>query len=208
MKLSTLCVLLGLGVALPQVYALMKPAACRAAALKFPRSRPWGCALVALGTVWFLLLLKEESIADFAPYKPYMYVGFASLGVLTCIFVSDFLAVRGLAIVLLLLAKLMLDTQRWAVSDWRLVIAVWAYGLAVAGMWFTISPWRLRDLINWATADEKRLRLLSGLRLAFGLFIVVLGVHLRAVEHRAQAQTGLHGPTVSQAIHHVRSPAA
>jgi hypothetical protein len=197
MKLSTLCVLLGLGVALPQVYALLKPAACREAMQKFPRSKAWGCALVALGTVWFLLLLKEESIADFTPYKPYMYVGFASLGVLTCLFVSDLLAMRGVAIVLLLLAKLMLDTQRWVKSDWRLVIAVWAYALAVAGMWFTISPWRLRDLINWATANEKRLRLLSSLRLAFGLFIVVLGLHFRSGEQKDQTRTGLRLPTTA-----------
>jgi hypothetical protein len=105
-----------------------------------------------------------------------MYVGFGALGVLTCVFVSDFLAVRGLAIVLMLLAKLMLDTQRWVESDWRLVIAVWAYALVLAGMWLTISPWRLRDLIDWSTATEGRIRLLSGLRLAFGLFVLVLGV--------------------------------
>ena len=196
MKLSTLSILLGLGVALPQVYALLQPAACREAVRKFPRSKSWGYALVALGTAWFLLLLKDESIADFAPYKPYMYAGFAMLGVLTCIFVTDFLAVRGLAVVLLLLAKVMLDAQRWVESDWRLVIAVWAYVLAVAGMWFTISPWRLRELIDWATANERRVRLLSGLRLAFGLFILVLGFHFRAVEQRALAQAGLRMPTV------------
>ena len=180
---------------MPQVYVLMKPAVCVPALQRFPRSKPWGCALVALGTAWFLWLLKDESIADFAPYKPYMYAGFALLGVLTCVFVSDFLAVRGLALVLLLLAKLMLDTQRWVNSDWRLVIAVWAYVLAVAGMWFTISPWRLRDLINWATANEKRLRLLCGLRLAFGLFIVVLGLHFRVVEQKPQAPAVSGGPT-------------
>jgi hypothetical protein len=34
----------------------------------------------------------------------------------------------------------------------------------------------LRDILNWATANEKRTRLLSGMRLAFGLFVVVLGL--------------------------------
>ena len=28
----------------------------------------------------------------------------------------------------------MVDTERWAESQWRLVIAVWAYVLVVAGM--------------------------------------------------------------------------
>jgi len=43
-------------------------------------------------------------------------------------------------------------------------------------MWFTISPWRLRDLIEWGTASEARTRLFSGLRLAFGVFMLALAV--------------------------------
>jgi hypothetical protein len=65
-------------------------------------------------------------------------------------YVRDFLAVRGAALVMLLLAKLMVETARWVDTQWRLVIVIWAYGLVVGGMWFTISPWRMRDLIQWA----------------------------------------------------------
>ena len=112
LKLSTLSILLGLGVALPQIYGMLKPAAFAAAARKFPRSVPWGIALMVLGTVWFLWNLSQESIADFASYKNVLFAGFAGVGLGTCIFVQDFLAVRGLAVVLLLLAKLMVDTGR------------------------------------------------------------------------------------------------
>ena len=91
---------------------------------------------------------------------------------------QDFLAVRGLAVVLLLLAKLMVDTGRpdLAQTHWVLVIQTWAYVLVVAGMWLTISPWRLRDLLDWGTANEKRIKVGCGLRLAFGLFVAVLGL--------------------------------
>ena len=91
---------------------------------------------------------------------------------------SDFLAVRGLAIVVMLLAKLMVDTGRphLADSDWVLVIQVWAYLLAVVGIWFTISPWRLRDILQWATATDLRVRVGSALRLTFGLFVAWLGL--------------------------------
>jgi hypothetical protein len=51
-----------------------------------------------------------------------------------------------------------------------------AYVLVFAGMWFTISPWRLRDLILWSTASEQRTRLLNGVRLAFALFVMTLGL--------------------------------
>jgi hypothetical protein len=178
LKLSTLSILLGLGLGLPQIYGIVKPAAFAAAVRKFPRSVPWGVALMLLGTAWFLWNLNQESISDFAPYKTKMMMGFAAICVGTCIFVQDFLAVRGLAVVFLLLAKLMVDTGRPLLPEthWTWVIQTWAYVLAVAGIWLTVSPWRWRDLLDWATANEKRVRIGSAVRLAFGLFVAVLGL--------------------------------
>ena len=177
LKLSTLAIILGLGMGLPQIYGLMKPAAFGAAVRKFPRSLAWGYFLTLLGTAWFLFNLSQESIADFATYKNILFGGFAAVGIGTCIFVQDFLAVRGLAIVLMLLAKLMVDTGRPHLEDtyWVLVIQTWAYILVIAGIWFTVSPWRLRDMLNWGTANEKRIKLWCGARLAFGLLVAVLG---------------------------------
>lgn len=175
-NLSTLSVLLGTVVALVNLYGVLKPAAFAAAARAFPRSVPAGCVLTLLATGWFIWNLNLENIADFEVFKKYLLALFAAVGVGACLFVQDFLAVRGLAVVLLLLAKVMLDTARWADTEWRLVIVVWAYCFVLAGIWFTISPWRLRDLLNWATANEQRTRLLSGLRAAFGLLVAALGL--------------------------------
>lgn len=178
MKLSLLSILLGVGMSVPQVYALTKPARFTAAARKLPRNVPVGIALMLLGTAWFLWIVNQEPIADFSAYKPVMMIAFAAVGVLTCIFVQDFLAARGLAVVLLLLGKLMVDTGRphLDASSWVLVIQVWAYVLIIVGMWFTIAPWKLRDLIELATATENRIRVGSVLRLAFAIFLVVLGL--------------------------------
>jgi hypothetical protein len=178
LKLSTLSIVLGLGIGLPQLYGIAKPAAFAAAVRRFPRSVPWGVALMLLGTVWFLWNLGQESISDFAAYKTPMMAGFAAVGVGSCVYVQDFLAVRGLAVVLLLLAKLMTDTGRpmLATTRWTWVIQIWAYVLVVAGIWLTISPWRLRDGLNWGTANEQRVRVGSVVRLAFGLFVAALGL--------------------------------
>lgn len=174
-SLSTLAVILGLGMGLPQIYGLANPAAFAARVRKFPRSLPCGVALMLLGTAWFVWNLSLESVSDFASYKPILLAGFAAVGVASCFFVQDFLAVRGLAVVLLLLAKLMVDTARWADTEWRLVIVTWAYVMVIAGIWLTIWPWHLRDLLNFATASETRVRIGSAIRLAFGLFVAVLG---------------------------------
>ena len=166
---------MGLGLSVPQVYGLLNPAAFAAGVRKFPRSLACGVVLMLLGTGWFVWYLNQEAIADFAAYKPLLLAGFAAVGVASCFFVQDFLAVRGLAVVALLLAKLMVDTARWAETDWRLVVVTWAYLLVAAGIWFTIYPWHLRDILNWATANEKRVRIGSALRMAFGLFVALLG---------------------------------
>jgi len=178
LNLSMLSLVLGLGVGLPQIYGIVKTAAFAAAVRKLPRSLPWGFALMTLGTIWFLWNLSQESIADFAQYKPHLMVGFGAIGLGACIFLQDFLAVRGLAVVLLLVAKLMVDSGRPALSQtpWVLVNQTWAYVLAMAGMWLTISPWRLRDLVVWGTATERRTKLACGLCLGFGLFVAALGL--------------------------------
>jgi hypothetical protein len=178
MKLSLLSILLGVGMSVPQVYALTKPAQFTAAARKLPRNVPVGVALMLLGTAWFLWIVNQEPIADFSAYKPAMMIAFAAVGVLTCIFIQDFLAARGLAVVLMLLGKLMVDTGRPHLGEslFVLVIQAWAYVFIVAGMWFTIAPWRLRDLIEFGTATENRIRIGSAVRLAFAIFIVALGL--------------------------------
>jgi hypothetical protein len=175
-KLSTLAIVLGLIVVVINGYGLFKPAEFAAMARKFPRFTPIGVVLTLAATGWFEYYLSIESVADFAAFKAYLYAGFAAVGVGACIFVQDYLAVRGAAVLMLLLAKLMVDTARWADTEWRLVISVWAYVLVLAGMWFSVSPWRLRDIINWATATEDRVRLLSGLRFAFGVLVLALGL--------------------------------
>lgn len=176
MQLSTLSILMGLAVAVPGFFGILKPAQYADAARKFPRNTALGYLLMLTATAWFVWYVYRENIADFEPMKPYLMGLFLAVGVGTCIYVTDFLAVRGAAILMLIIAKLMVDTARWAESDWRLVIVTWAYLLVLAGIWFTVSPWRLRNLILWTVAGEKRIRMLSGIRVAFGLFVVLLGV--------------------------------
>jgi len=176
-SLSNLAIALGAVYAVPQIYGLADPKGYAGWLRKFPRNIPLGVLLVLAGTAWFLYNLSLESIADFKAFKPHMMVVFAAIGLGTCVFVHDFLAVRGLAVLLLLLAKLMVDTGRPHLPDssWVLVHQAWAYVFVVAGIWFTISPWRLRDWIDWNTANENRTRAMSLVRLAFGLFVAVLG---------------------------------
>ncbi len=186
MKLWVLAVLLGLLYVVMNLYGYLRPAAFGAAARKFPRNTPVGYPLMLAATIWFIWNVYQEPIADFAAIKPYLCAFFAAIGVGACLFVKDFLPVRGLAVLLLLMAKLMVDTARWVDTPWRLVITTWAYIWIIAGMWLTVSPWRLRDLVNWLTATDTRIRRVAALRATFGLIVVLLALAVyRPAEARA-----------------------
>lgn len=84
-------ILLGVGMGLPQVHGLISPQKFTASVRQFPCNLPVGIFLMLLGTAWFVWNVNAEPIADFAPYKSYMLIGFAAAGILSCVFVQDFL---------------------------------------------------------------------------------------------------------------------
>ena len=176
MTLSKLAILLGAGIAIPQIWALLKPTECAAALRKFPRSEAWGYLLMAIGAGWFLYRLNQEAIAEFATYKTYMLLGFGGIAVAACFFVTDYLAVRGLSTTMLMLSAYVLSRTRFVDTPWRLVLVIAAYVWIIKAMWWMISPWRLRDMIQWGTATPQRLRNIAMARLAFGALVIVLGV--------------------------------
>ena len=183
-SLANLSVLLGVFLAALSGYSLARPAAVGQAMRAFPRANAPGYVLILAATAWFLWNIQSEDMADYREIKHWFYIGFGAVGIGSCIYLRDFLAVRGLAVFMLLLAKLMLDTQRHYmldtpvahVSEWRLVFPVWAYMIIVMSMWMVISPWRMRDMIQWMLAKPRRLAAKGWFRLVFGILLIVLGL--------------------------------
>ncbi len=183
-SLANLSVLLGVFLAALSGYSLAKPAAVGQAMRGFPRANAPGYVLILAATAWFLWSIKVEDMADYREIKQWFYIGFGAVGIGSCIFLRDFLAVRGLAVFMLLLANLMLNTQRIYMleapeahmSEWRLVFAVWAYMIIIMSMWLVISPWRMRDMMEWMLTKPRRLEAKSWFRLAFGILLIVLGL--------------------------------
>ena len=144
--------------------------------------------MMLIATAWFLFYVKQENVADFAQWKSLLYALFTCVGVGACCFLQDYLAVRGLAVLLLLGAKLVVDTARPVESYWRLVLVTWAYLWVVTGIWLTISPWRLRDWITWATANDGRFRTVCAACTAFCLALAIIGLTaIRSAEQRPLA---------------------
>jgi hypothetical protein len=97
-------------------------------------------------------------------------IGFAVLAVLSFIYAPDFLAVRGLAVVMLLAAEPLLAAayMEWSHPQRLLMVTAVYIGLAAA-IYLAAYPFKLRDFFGWLFASPGRPRLLGAIVLAYGL---------------------------------------
>jgi hypothetical protein len=174
--LAQVALWLGLGCLLIHLWPVLSPAACGRSLKKFPRNTALGVLFMLAGTGWFVWNLATTDISDFAEFRPLMLLGFVVIGVGSCFFVRDYLPVRGLAVLMLLAADLVLDVQRWHPSPLKNLVTVWMYGWIVLAMWVTVAPWRVRDWIAWLGVSETRVRLLGLGGLAWGGLITAMAL--------------------------------
>ena len=99
-----------------------------------------------------------------------------AIGVASCFVVRDYLAVRGAAIVMCLIADLVLDARRWHPSPLRYLVTVWMYVWVTGAIWVAMSPWRVRDGLAWCTQTDGRVRLMGLAGVAWGAVISALAL--------------------------------
>ena len=139
----------------------------------FPRSYRAGVILLSVDLVWSFWLLSTMEMGEFASFRrPLLFahpIGF----VLVLKFVDEFLAVRALGILCLLAADPLLEAAFLRPEVSRLLVAVLAYLLIIAGLFWVTMPYLLRDQISWGTRDSARWRILSAIGFLFGAAILV-----------------------------------
>ena len=124
---------------------------------------------VHLGEIWHL------SPADFGEYRVYLFFGFLAVALLSFKCVPDFLAVRGLATVVLMGAMPLLDAGFMNFEHTRTLLYKFAVYLAItAAVWLGAQPWRLRDFLAWLFARPARPRVIGGVISAYGLTLAVV----------------------------------
>ena len=77
----------------------------------FPRSRVAAYILLGTAAAWFLYKVTQLGPADFGQYKNILFIVFLVVALGSYIYVPDFLAVRGLAALILLIAGALLDAS-------------------------------------------------------------------------------------------------
>ncbi|MGZ0707683.1 hypothetical protein ACWPKO_05030 [Coraliomargarita sp. W4R53] len=142
----------------------------------FPRSRVAAYILLGSAAVWFLYKITQLGPADFGQYKNLLFGIFLVVALGSFIYVPDFLAVRGLAALMLLTAGALLDAAYMELATARLFLVTFVYLAIVVALILGANPYKLRDFFEWLYRKEARPRIFGGLFAAYGLLL--LGVAL------------------------------
>jgi hypothetical protein len=147
-----------------------------AAMLKaFPRSTAAAYLFFGLGAAWFLYAILHLSAADFGEYRVYLFIGFLLVAILSFKCVPDFLAVRGLATIVLMGAMPLLDAGFMNFEHGQIVLYKIVVYLAIAlAIWLGAQPWRLRDFFGWLFAQPRRARGVGGALATYGVVLAIV----------------------------------
>ena len=175
---------IALGIWLVAVHAFMlaKPEAAQGFLKKFPRNQALGQILLAIGLLWFWLLVATpgkgilhslsmdlgefngaKKILRFAVPLSIVAVGFA---------IKEFLAVRALGLLGLMVAAPLFDAAFLKDPDSRLLIPIFTLGLVIASLYWVGMPYLFRDAVTWATATRTRWQGLCAAGLAYGIAVL------------------------------------
>jgi hypothetical protein len=141
----------------------------------FPRSPTAANVLFGAGSIGFLYNVWHLSPADFGDYRVPLFIAFAAIAVIAFRCVPDFLAVRGLCILVLLAASPLLMAG-YMNYDHPLIYfqKAFVYLCIVFAIWLGAQPWRMRDFLEWLFARPERTRAVGGALAAYGLLLIVV----------------------------------
>jgi hypothetical protein len=147
-----------------------------AAMLKaFPRSAAASYLFFGAGAAWFLYAIWHLSPADFGDYRHWLFAGFGLVALLSFKCVPDFLAVRGLAALVLMAATPLLTAAYMEYDKPQRLFMVTVVYLALAcAIWLGAQPWRMRDFLGWMLARPGRGRAIGGVCAAYGVLLAIV----------------------------------
>lgn len=179
--LATASLIIGAVISAANVPGLVAPEKFAAWLRSFPRNKQIGAVLMILNTLWAGWIVFTGNYSDFWIFPEHVIrTSVFFLAPMFCFavirYADQYLAARGLGILLILAARPLLAAAFVEDSPSRYVITILAYVWVIMGIVFVAAPHRCRDAISWNIRTIARLRLLSWIRLAFGLALIFLAV--------------------------------
>lgn len=177
-SLSQVAFVLGLIFTIAYSLPLKFPEASESWLRSFPRNYPIGVGLTAAALIWFLWLIQYMDLMEYTPHRPKFLVGFTLIAVASVIFLKDFLAARALGVLLLLLAKVLLDAAFLRDESSRYLITILAYLMVVKGIAFVAWPYLMRDGIDWLYNSRRRPAICFTAGVILGVILIIFGVFI------------------------------
>jgi hypothetical protein len=175
---------LALAIWLIAAHALMlaKPEPFQDFLKKFARNHTLGQILLGIGMAWFWLLVAPDDmgrlssltmeLGEFDGAKSTLRVLTPIALILVSISVKDFLSVRALGLLGLMVAAPLLSAAFLKDPTSRLLIPVFCYVLITVSLFWVSMPYLFRDWVNWATASASRWRALALGGIAYGVAVL------------------------------------
>ena len=162
------------------------------AAKAFPRSPAATYVIFGGAAVWFLWCVLNLGPADFGgqgsvfssqtpgDFRKILFMVFAAVGIGSFFVARDFLAVRGVAIIVLLAARCVLDASFYHMQNapppGRVVLNAFVYVAILLALYFGALPYQIRDFFLWLWPKQSspRPRIVGGVLAAYGLVLAYM----------------------------------
>lgn len=184
--LFTAGILLALWLIGSHVLMLSKPGLVQGWLRKFPRSPLAGQIVLGIGLGWFWLLVApgglgklsalQMDLGEFNNVKPILRILVPAALVAVAVSVRDFLAVRALGLLGLMIAAPLLEAAFLKDPGSRLLIPIFAYAMLTASLFLVGMPYLFRDAVTWVTAENGRWRAFSFAGLVYGVVTLVCAI--------------------------------
>ena len=176
MSLVTLSYLVSFFLILLGLLCLIRPKKLSLFCYRFLDNECFGTGTLFLGGIWFLWEVSQLSEADFGQYKIFLIVLFSLLFISCWMYWKDWLSVRGLSLISLLLMHQCLGVGYMQTAVVRPWISLFCYVIIIAALFFGTYPYRAGDFFKWSCerAGVWPIRCLGGFSLFYGLFIVYM----------------------------------
>jgi hypothetical protein len=166
-------VVVALALILSHVWALKNTAQTQAFLKSFPRAFYWGVILLTIDVIWGVFALSNMDMGEFFNMRRTFIMITIGGYVAVLVYVKEFLAVRALGALMLLVAGPVLTAAFLQPQTSRLLLPILAYVWIIVGMYFIGMPFLMRDWINWLLAKPQRWNLAVYSGIGYGAVLLV-----------------------------------
>ncbi len=186
LSLTSVGLVVGLYLVASHVYALLNPEQTMATLKKIHRSRTPGLVILTISMAWFWLLIiptkwgfltsLSMDLGEFNKIKPILALVTPLVYFLVASHVREFIFVRSLGLLALLVASPILEAAFLKEPVTRLLLAFFAYALIIKGLFWIGTPYVFRDAVTWLTKSAGRFKGFAIGGVVYGVIVLLCAV--------------------------------